>query len=433
MCNLVYLYLINIKFMRKIFLLTVTLLCAEIASAQYVPPEDIGIPQAKLQAVDALMQEAIVRHATPGGQIIAVYKGQVFYNKCFGRHTYDETSPVVQWNDVYDLASLTKIIATLPVLMHLVETKKIDITKTLGDYLPLEDAKDRKQLRIDDILAHRSGLPAYLPFHELFLKDGSLEAQYFSRVSNEQFNVPVADSLYTSGEVGKYIYRQINTTPLMSKSYRYSDWGFIYLQQLVETVAGKPLDRLADSLFYAPLGMEHTGYLPLRRVAKQHIVPAENDSVFRRQLLQGYVHDPTASLLGGVAGHAGLFGNAGDLVKILQMYLNRGVYGGQRYLDSTVIDTFTGCPFCDKGLRRGLGFDKPEPDPKKQSPVGRDASLSSYGHFGYTGVFCWVDPDRELIYIFLSNRVYPNDGKKLNALHTRTRILSVFNQLIDEL
>ncbi len=399
---------------------------------KYVLPEEIGIPSSKLSSIDSLVQEAIDKHATPGAQVMAIHKGRVFYHKCFGNYTYDPVSPVVLWNDVYDLASLTKVTATLSLVMRLVGNKQININKTLGTYLS-SLPKDRKALRLDDILAHRSGLPAFLPFQKSFIKNGVLDTSYISADTAASFVIQVADKLYASSEVPKFIYKQINTTALMSKVYRYSDWGFMYMQQVVEAVQRKPVDLLADSLFYAPLGMNNTGYQPLRRIDKQRIVPTEDDRDFRGQLLQGYVHDPTTSLLGGVAGHAGLFGNANDLAKILQMYLNRGTYGGERYLDSTVVDAFTACPFCDQGVRRGLGFDKPEPDPQKTSPVGRDASLSSYGHSGYTGTFFWVDPERELVYIFLSNRVYPNDDKKINSLHTRTRILSILSEIIDAL
>ncbi len=399
---------------------------------KYVLPEEIGIPAARLAEIDALMQEAIAKHATPGGQIIAIYDGQVFYDKAFGRQTYDSASPLIDSNTLYDLASLTKVTATLPALMSLVSADRLDINKRLGDYLPLKAYKDKKQLSLTDILAHRSGLPAFHPFQESFVRDGRLDSLYLTIRDRAGFDLPVAGGLFASKAVPVAIYRHINTTPLMTRSYRYSDWGFIYLQQVVEAVSGAPLDRLADSLLYAPLGMAQTGFLPLRRFRVENIAPTENDLYFRKQLLQGYVHDPTAALLGGVAGHAGLFGTATDLAKLLQLYLNNGTYGGERYMDSAVVAQFTSCPFCNKGNRRGLGFDKPEPSPDKASPVGRDASLSSYGHSGYTGTFFWVDPQRKLVYIFLSNRVYPSDDKKLNSLSTRTRILSVLNKILDE-
>jgi beta-glucosidase-like glycosyl hydrolase/CubicO group peptidase (beta-lactamase class C family) len=398
-----------------------------------VLPEEVGIASARLQVIDSVIQDAIDRHATPGGQILAAYKGQVFYHKAFGRHTYDTAAPPVRLDDLYDLASLTKVVATLPVVMHLVNTGQIHLSDSLGNHLPLDLYKDKYALPLLDILAHQSGLPAYAPFHNYFMRNGRLSINYFSAAHSDNFPLPVANNLYASVNMPAYIHMHINATKLMSPTYRYSDWGFLYLQQMVEKVAGVRLDKLCDSLFFAPLGMYNTRFLPLRTVSPQRIPPTEHDREFRKQLLQGYVHDQTAAMLGGVAGHAGLFSTAGDLAKLLQMMLNKGTYGGQRYLSSAVVQTFTGCPFCAQGNRRGLGFDKPEPNPGKASPVERNASLESFGHSGYTGTFCWVDPQRQLVYVFLSNRAHPNDDKKLNALGTRTRILSEFIKIIDDL
>ncbi|MDR0296120.1 MAG: serine hydrolase [Prevotellaceae bacterium] len=402
---------------------------------KYVIPEEIGINRQQLIAVDLLMQEAIDKQATPGGQIIAAYKGQVFYHKTFGRHTYDNNSQAVRWNDSYDLASLTKVTATLPVVMHLVNEQKVNIDKRLGDYLQaVSKYKDKQQLKLMDILTHQSGLPAFQPFHHTFVIDGKfLNPNEFRVVPTANFNIPVATGIYTSKKIPDYIYKEINSATLMNKVYRYSDWGFIYLQQMAEAIIRQRLDHVAERLFYAPLGMNYTAYRPLERFAAACIVPTERDTYFRMQLLQGYVHDPTAALLGGVAGHAGLFGNANDMAKILQMYLNKGSYGGTTHFHSAIVERFTACPYCNNGNRRGLGFDKPEMNPTKNSPVGREASADSYGHSGYTGTFCWVDPQRELIYVFLSNRVYPSDDKKLNSLDTRSRILTIFSKIIDGL
>jgi len=401
---------------------------------KYVLPEEIGISRQQLAAVDSVMQEAINKQATPGGQIIAAYKGQVFYHKTFGRHTYDSNSQAVRWNDIYDLASLTKVTATLPIVMHLVNVKKLNLDKSLGDYLPaVNKYKDKRQLRLIDILTHQSGLPAFQRFYLSYMKDGKLDDKKFSPVFTTHYSVPVAAGIYTSKEVPDKIYKEIGSTPLMSRVYRYSDWGFMYLQQMLESMMRQRIDGITDKLFYAPLGMNYTGYLPLKRFNKERIVPTEQDTYFRMQLLQGHIHDQTTALLGGVAGHAGLFGNANDMIKILQMYLNKGKYGGGTYFDSHVVDRFTSCPFCANGNRRGLGFDKPERNPAKNSPVGPEASADSYGHSGYTGTFLWADPQRDLIYVFLSNRVHPKDDRQLNNLNTRSRILTIFNEIIDNL
>ena len=401
---------------------------------KYVLPEEIGINRQQLAAVDLVMQEALDKHATPGGQIIAAYKGQVFYHKTFGRHTYDTASPMVRWNDIYDLASLTKVTATLPVLMHLVNKQKISIDRFLGDYLTMVSKyKDKRELKLIDLLIHQSGLPAYSPFYRSFMQEDKLNVDEFITKPTAHFNISVATGIYTSEKTTDYIYKEINNTPLKNKVYRYSDWGFMYLQQMAEAVMQQGINRIADSLFYAPLGMNYTAYRPLERFGEERIAPTEQDTYFRMQLLQGHVHDPTAALLGGVSGHAGLFGNANDIAKIVQMYLNKGSYGGATYVEHAVIDRFTACPFCRSGNRRGLGFDKPETNPAKNSPVGSEAATASYGHSGYTGTFFWVDPSRDLIYVFLSNRIYPSDDKQLNSLNTRTRILTIFNNIIDRL
>ncbi len=400
----------------------------------YVIPEEIGIAQGRLKGIDSLIESAIKQHATPGAQMVAIYKGNVFYNKAFGKQTYDNKASAVTINDIYDWASLTKISATLPVVMKLYNSGTLQLNNTLSDYLPELASTNKKNLEISDILTHSAGLKAFQAFQTSFFEpdEKTIDTAYFSRTPSAKFPLQVTDKLYASEEVAHFIYRQIDASALQSKTYRYSDWGFIYMQRIVESITGRPLDRLADSLFYAPLGMNNTEYLPLKRIAKTRIPPTEKDSLYRKQTIQGTVNDPTASLLGGVAGHAGVFGNANDLAKLLQLYLNGGTYGGERYFADSTVNKFTECAACKKGNRRGLGFDKPEPDADKDSPIGREWSLASYGHSGYVGNLCWVDPERDLIVIFLSNRSYPNDDKKLNKLNIRSKIFSEFVRIVDE-
>jgi len=401
---------------------------------RYVLPEEIGIPQAHLTIIDSLVTHAIAQRATPGAQIVAVHKGNVFYNKAFGKHTYGNTATSATTGDVYDWASLTKISATLPVIMQLHGVGALQIDSTLNTYLPELANTNKKNLVITDLLTHSSGLRAFQPFQTIFFDPNEkIDSAYFANTASAGFPLSVTDKLYASPNVKSFIYRQIDVSPLQSKTYRYSDWGFIYLQRIVESITQRPLDRLADSLFYAPLGMNNTGFLPLQRVAKTRIPPTENDSLYRKQVIRGTVHDPTSALLGGVAGHAGVFGNANDLAKLLQLYLNGGNYGGQHYFTKSVVNKFTERDQSKKANRRGLGFDKPEPDEDKDSPIGREWSLASYGHSGYVGNLCWVDPERELIVVFLSNRSYPNDDKKLNTLGTRSKIFSEFVRIVDRI
>jgi beta-glucosidase-like glycosyl hydrolase/CubicO group peptidase (beta-lactamase class C family) len=403
----------------------------------YVMPEEIGIPSSRLATVDTIMAEALRQHATPGAQVMAIYKGDVFYNRSFGFHSYDSAAAAVTPADVYDWASLTKIGATLPVIMHLAEQGRMRLNASLGDYVPALENTNKNNLEIAALLTHSSGLQAFQPFQLSFFPGQeakhSIDPFYFSTTQSALYPLPVADSLYASQEVAKFIRKQINASPLRSPTYRYSDWGFMYLQQAAENVTGKTLDRLADSLFYHRLGMYNTGFLPLRRMDKQRIPPTETDTTFRMQRVQGTVHDPVAALLGGVSGHAGVFGNANDLAKLLQLYLNGGTYGGERYFSDSLVTLFTGCYACGKGIRRGLGFDKPNPAKSATGLIGSEWTFESYGHSGYTGNLCWADPTRGLIVIFLSNRSFPDDRKKLNTLRTRTKIFSEFATIIDEL
>ncbi|MDR0728945.1 MAG: serine hydrolase [Prevotellaceae bacterium] len=404
----------------------------------YVMPEEIGIAQQELAAVDTLIADAIRQKAMPGAQVMAIYRGDVFYHKAVGHHTYDSAARAVSEQDVYDWASITKIGATLPVVMHMVDDGQLQVEATLGCYLPELAETNKYGLRIVDLLTHTAGLQAFEPFHRSLFKTAARDSSglpdtvYFAHQASPRYPRQVAGGLYASDDLATLLFDRIDRSPLLRKTYRYSDWGFLYLQRTLERLTGHGLDRMADSLFYAPLGMHTTGYRPLLRMTPGRIAPTEIDTLFRRQCVHGTVHDPTAALLGGVAGHAGVFGNADDLAKLLQMYLNGGEYGGERYLPDSIIDRFTACAACDKGLRRGLGFDKPEPRPDKPGPIGPEWSLDSYGHSGYTGNLCWIDPQRQLIVVFLSNRTFPNDNNRLSRMNTRTAVFSTFARAAPE-
>jgi CubicO group peptidase (beta-lactamase class C family) len=262
----------------------------------------------------------------------------------------------------------------------------------------------------------------------------SLDPTIFRNTFSIKYALPVAEHLFASVNVPIFINREIDESNLMSKTYRYSDWGFMYMQRVVEKIAGKQLHYLVDDLFYKPLGMNNTSFFPWNKFAIERIPPSEVDTVYRQQTIQGYVNDQNASLMGGISGHAGLFANANDVAKLMQLYANKGGYGGRHYFDADLVDEFTACRFCEKnGNRRGLGFEKPEPKLHKNSPVERIMSLESYGHLGYTGTICWVDPVRSLVFVMLTNRTYPNDGKKFTVMNVRSRILAEFAKVIDEL
>ncbi|MDR2424898.1 MAG: serine hydrolase [Prevotellaceae bacterium] len=420
---------------------------------KYIVPEEAGIDSRMLKTVDSIAEAGIRQRAFPGCQILAAHRGEVFYHKSFGRHSYSDMAATGKLSDVYDLASVTKVAATLPLIMRLSDEHSIALDSGIGKYIKLNARSDKGSLSIRDILLHRSGLPAWLPFYYKYMvtPDGKpaistkkgggsikipgtnrylksnyrLDPQYFAKTRTARFNHPVAEGLYGSDELRNEIYSAIDSCKLMPAVYRYSDLGFIYLQRIIEAVYHAPEDVLVQSLFYAPLGMNSTGYLPLTRISQKNIPPTEDDRMYRKQLLHGHVHDPLASLCGGVAGNAGVFGTANDLAKLCQMYLNKGMYGGTRYLTEETVALFTACAGCEQGSRRGLGFDKPEPDSHKKNPVCSEASLESYGHLGYTGTMIWIDPAHELVYIFLSNRVNPSaENNRLSTLGTRNEILA---------
>jgi beta-glucosidase-like glycosyl hydrolase/CubicO group peptidase (beta-lactamase class C family) len=427
---------------------------------KYILPEEIGIPSSSLAEIDSMVNNAITQKAMPGGQVIAVYKGNVFYNKTFGKHSYDEKSPAVKLNDLYDVASVTKVSAMLPVIMKAVNDKKLGLDDSLEKHLPYLAGTNKANLNIRDILTHQSGLQAWIPYYRHFYKERQsgkeiysdkpdsehpnrllnqpqclsntsyLDPDYFSRTRSAKYSLMVSDSLFATPAVADYVITTTDKAELQEKKYRYSDMGLMYMQRVVEAIYNKSLDKLDDELFYLPLGMNRTSFNPLSKFNKNSITPTEQDVIFRKQRVQGTVHDPAAAMLGGVSGHAGLFSNANDLAKLFQLYLNKGTYGDEYYFSPEVMDEFTRYQFRERGNRRALGFDKPQFETK--SNVYPEVSYSSYGHTGFTGTFVWTDPERELIYIFLSNRTFPdpNDGK-LSRLNVRTNILCKLINAID--
>ncbi len=392
----------------------------------FVHPKAVGADLSQLNKIDSLMDSAIREKMTPGAQILCAKKGYVFYNKNFGYHTYDSIIPVSN-NSVFDLASLTKILVTTPLLMHLYEEKKIKFTEPLGHYLPLP--LDKIEIPIIDMLTHQAKFKAWIPFYKLTLDDSlNYKPGYYSKCDTGHYIVPVAKNLFTIPEMADTIFHILDTTPLNNKKeYLYSDIPFYHFMHLIEYVENKEIDMLADSLFYKPLALRNLKFYPLKYFDIDRIVPTENDTVFRKQLIQGFVHDQGAALLGGKCGHAGLFGNATDMATFGQMLLNNGNYGNKRYFNKTTIEYFTTAHFAKTGNRRGLGFDKPEFTKKKTGPTFSDISLDSYGHTGFTGTYFWVDPSEEIVYVFLSNRIYPDaKNNKLSKYNIRTKVHNMF-------
>jgi beta-N-acetylhexosaminidase len=405
---------------------------------RYVSPEEINFRTDLLYKIDSIVEQAILKEATPGCQVLIAKDGNIFFNKSYGYHSY-EKKVAVKNSDLYDLASITKIGATVPLLMQMIDDKKLDLDNHLGEYLDL-DSTDKKDLIIRDILAHQARLAPWIPFYKTTLvKDSisgnmNLKDTLYRETFSEQYSHKVAEGIFLHKQYPDSIIQQIKESKLLEKKkYRYSDLGYYLFKEVIEKEYEKPLNRIADELIYKSLGMENLGYLPLGRIDENRIVPTEMDFEFRSQLLKGYVHDMGAAMQGGVGGHAGLFSNANDLAKLMQMYLQKGEYAGERYFSKEVISEFSKCQFPENNNRRGAGFDKAALPNQEGGPASKNASEHGFGHSGFTGTLAWADPEINLIYIFLSNRIHPDArNKKLLKMDVRTEIMQVIYDSLDE-
>ncbi len=394
-------------------------------------PERVGIDSRTLARVDTLVLHGLDSAMFPGAQLLVARKGKVIYNKSFGSYTYVGERKVKE-DDLYDLASLTKILATLPILMKMEEEGKIDLNDHFDELLTEFRASDLRKVTVLRALTHYGGLPAWIPFYANTLDRKKRPSRELYRYEPaEGFSVRVNENLYLMDSYRDSMYVRIADQELKSNRYRYSDVGYYVFKKYIEQIYGMSLDRLADSLLYRPMGATNTLFNPLTRVPRARIVPSEEDSYFRYSRIQGYVNDKGAAMLGGVGGHAGLFSNALDVAKIMQMYLQGGYYGGKTYLNSRTINKFNTCYFCDKNVRRGVGFDKPQL--KDRGPTCGCVSRKSFGHSGFTGTYTWADPEEDIVYVFLSNRTYPSARNNLLiTTELRTRIQQViYNALLD--
>ncbi|HRE74410.1 MAG TPA: glycoside hydrolase family 3 N-terminal domain-containing protein [Flavobacteriales bacterium] len=392
---------------------------------EYTSPEAVGIRSSNLDKIDSLALLGIREKAYPGCQILIAKKGKVFYNKSFGFHTYENNRPVRE-DDIYDLASVTKITSTVAVLMHLTDQEKFKLDSKLGDYIPeILDSSVYSKINIRKMLAHEAGLVPWIPFYVKTLKNGLPDPRIYRTTPSDSFPYRVAENLYILKTYKDSIIKEIKSTPLRNqRNYLYSDVGYYLLQEIIQKITGKPLDVLTDSLFFKPLGATTLCYNPRKQFPLDRIPPEEDDKVFRRQLIQGDVHDQGAAMLGGVGGHAGLFASANDLAKMMQMLMNYGEYGGRRYLSAQVVKEYTGCQFCPTN-RRGAGFDRPTMS-DGLGPTCNCVSYESFGHTGFTGITAWADPGEDIIYLFLSNRSYPiADNNKILKMGLRTDIQQV--------
>lgn len=396
-------------------------------------PGSVGLAPEALQKIDAIATEAIEKGATPGCVVLVARNGKIAYNKAFGYTNFDKKEPVTT-DMVFDLASVTKISATTVSIMKLYEEGKIDLEKTLGDYLPWVQGSDKAPLKLKDILLHQAGLNPFIPFYREVIDtaSGQPRPEYFATQKDAQHQFRVAENLYLRNDWQDTLYKRILQSKLTpADKYVYSDNDFIFLGKIVEAVSGKPLNEFVRENIYEPLHMTTTTYRPRELMPVNQIVPTEEEKHFRQQLIRGDVHDEGAAMFGGVAGHAGLFSNAYDLAQLYQLLLNGGELNGVRLFKKSTIDKFTA--YNSAISRRGLGFDKPEKDnaTRKEPYPSKSVSLETFGHTGFTGTCVWVDPQYNLVYIFLSNRVTPTrNNNKLGQLNVRPNIQEAIYQAI---
>lgn len=421
-------------------------------------PEEFGMDSKGLARIDSIAMYGIENGAYPGCHVLVWKNGYPVYNKCFGTHTY-ESDRKVKENDLYDLASLTKTTATMLAVMKLYDDGKLNLTDKISNYVPEMKSTNKENITIQELLYHESGLPAYLPFYKKAIDTKSCkggmykkykDANHRVKVANNlyictnysflpewvsdketsEYSLRVSDNMYIKPEFKSVVLKEIADTPLKGHSYRYSCLNFMLLKEAVENISGMPMDEFLEENFYKPMGLVHTMYNPLRRYSKDEIIPTVKEDFLRKGPVHGYVHDEAAAMLGGVSGNAGLFSTAKEVATIYQMLLDKGVMGDRRYLTRSTCELFL--TMKSKNSRRGLGFDKPDKEKPENGYCAPETPASVFGHTGFTGTCAWADPDNDLVFVFLCNRIYPNpcDRKNLMKLKIRPAIQQAIYQAI---
>jgi len=400
----------------------------------YARPSEVNLDSAYIHyKVDAIINKGIQQKAFPGAQILVAKNAKIIFHKTYGFHTYDKIQKV-QLDDIYDLASVTKIAGPLPALMKLVNEGKLDLDKPFSTYWkPWQKIQDKKDLTLREILAHQAGLTPYIVFlNEVLKKNGEPKKRFVSRYPKPGYEYQAYDGLFIKNTFRRKMRRMINKSKVSTeKKYKYSGLTFLIFPELIKQLTGQSYESYLKEHFYEPLGAHTMGFLPKVKKYPNNIVPTEEDTLFRNALTQGWVHDENAALMGGISGNAGLFATANDLAKLMHMYMQYGVYNGKKYLRESTVREFIKVQYPDNENRRGLGFDKPMLNnsevPFSKSYPAREVSSESFGHAGFTGTFVWADPKYQLVYIFLSNRVNPTRAhRNLYQLKIREAVQSVF-------
>ncbi len=394
--------------------------------------ENVGVNYSKLKKIDSIVKYAISEKMTPGVQILVAKSGKVIYNKNYGYQTYSKKIKITD-STLYDVASLTKILATLPLLMELEERGVVSLESRLGDIIPELSNTNKENITIKRMLSHYARLKPWIPFYKatLDIDTNAPLKEYYSSKKTNTYKLKVANDLYITQAYQDSIFKIIKETDLRkSRKYKYSDLPYYLLKKYIENYYQTGLDDLIVNRFYSPLGL-NAGYNPLNKYTINQIAPTEDDSYFRNQTIQGYVHDMGAAMQGGVGGHAGVFATATDVAKIMQLYVQGGNYGGKQFLKKETINKFNTCYYCKSDVRRGIGFDKPQLG--DVGPTCGCVPMSSFGHSGFTGTFAWADPDNELVYVFISNRTYPDASNfKLVRKDIRSEIQRVIYEAIEK-
>ena len=394
---------------------------------------DVGLDSVKIYSkVDSMMTLGIENNAFPGAQVLVAKKGKIVFHEAYGFHTYDSVKKV-NLNDVYDLASVTKVLGPSLPIMKLVGEGRMDLDIPFYNFWePWMNDKSKKDLTLREILAHQAGLKSYIVFLAEVLKKGKLKHRYIRTSYSKKYNQQVNDSLYINKNFHNKIYRKINKSTVKNdKKYVYSGLSFLLYPQIITDITNTEYSNYLSENFYEPLGLNSITYNPKAKKSNQSFIPTEKDTLFRHTTVNGYVHDENASLFGGVSGNAGLFSNANDLAVIMQMLMQYGHYNGKQYLREKTVKEFTSVQYPENDNRRGLGFDKPLLNnselPLSEAYPAPEVSPESFGHSGFTGTFVWADPTHELVFIFLSNRVYPTRANRnLYNLNIRPALQQVF-------
>jgi beta-glucosidase-like glycosyl hydrolase/CubicO group peptidase (beta-lactamase class C family) len=399
----------------------------------YTVPERVGMNSDKLNRIDSVANYAVKHKMTPGIQLLVARKGKVIYNKNFGKHTY-EGKEKVGFDDIYDVASLTKILSTLPLLMELEEEGLVSLDSKLPELLPEYESSNKADITLKTMLSHYARLRPWEPFYYKTLDSVTKKPseKYYRKERSREFNIEVSKNLFLRADYQDSIPEIIKDSELLDRlKYRYSDFPYYILKKFIEYHYDRTLDQLVQSHFYESLGANYTMYNPYHKIPSKKIVPTEIDDYYRYDKVHGYVHDMGAAMQDGIGGHAGVFSNANDVAKIMQMYLQKGYYGGKRYLKPETIDKFNTCYYCEDDNRRGIGFDKPQLG--DVGPTCGCISMTSFGHSGFTGTYAWADPEEEIVYVFLANRTYPTPGKNLLLKENiRTEIQRLIYEAIED-